>query len=130
MTRHPPARPVAALVSRLRAELLREGECCERAHVVYIDRARRYCGEATMGPGGSASLVLDPRAILANGFRLGAHGMILAHNHPSGDCRPSRADLEATHRLVWVGRMVDLHVLDHLIVTPLAVYSMRQGGLL
>lgn len=127
MTHHP---PVAALISRLRAAVLRDGECCERAHVVYIDRARRFCGEAGFGPGSTASLVLDPRTILADGFRLGAHGMILAHNHPSGDCRPSRADREATHRLVWVGRMVDLYVLDHLIVTPLAVYSMRQGGLL
>lgn len=128
----PPARSGAAatLVCRLRTVLLRHGDARERGHVVYIDRARRLVGESAMGPGSIASLVLNPRDILAAGFRLGACGMILAHNHPSGDCRPSRADLEATERLAWLGQMVDLRVLDHLIVTPSATYSMRAGGVL
>ncbi|MFN3990525.1 MAG: JAB domain-containing protein [Erythrobacter sp.] len=118
------------LVRHLRQALIRSGEACERGHVLFTDGAWRYLGDRALGAGGQASLVLRPREILMAGFALGARGMILAHNHPSGECRPSQADLDATERLRWLGGMVDLALLDHLIVTHSAVYSMRAGGLL
>lgn len=138
----PPTRPVcqpaersgevhlARLVSYLRASLLSAADQRERGHIVYIDSARRYLGEATIGTGSIASLVLSPREILAAGFRFGASGMILAHNHPSGECRPSEADVVATQRLAWLGQMVEMSLLDHLIITTSAVYSMRARSLL
>jgi DNA repair protein RadC len=121
---------VERLVRYLRGALIKGGEQRERGHVLFTDSARRYLGDTALGAGGPASLVLAPREILRAGFALGARGMILAHNHPSGECRPSRADCEATDRLRWLGEMVDLALLDHLIITPFAVYSMRAGGLL
>jgi len=117
------------LVRHLRAALIKGGERCERGHVLFTDGARRYLGDTPLGAGGRASLVLCPREILKAGFALGARGMILAHNHPSGECRPSRADHEATEQLRWLGAMVDLALLDHLIITSASVYSMRAGGL-
>lgn len=121
---------VERLVRHLRGALIRGGDQRERGHVLFTDGARRYLGDAALGAGGPASLLLSPREILKAGFALGARGMILAHNHPSGECRPSRADCEATAQLRWLGAMVDLVLLDHLIITPVAVYSMRAGGLL
>lgn len=121
---------VDCLVRHLRSALLAGDAKRERGHVLFTDSERRYLGSTALGTGGRASMVLSPRAILEAGFALGARGMILAHNHPSGECRPSRADHDATERLAWLGRMVDLALLDHLIITPSAVYSMRAGGLI
>lgn len=118
------------LVQHVRHALIKGTEQRERGHVLFTDGAQRYLGDTALGAGGPASLVLNPREILMAGFALGARGMILAHNHPSGECRPSRADCEVTEQLRWLGAMVDLALLDHLIVTPFAVYSMRAGGLL
>ena len=59
---------------------------------------------------------------------MGARGLIVAHNHPSGDCRPSRSDILATHRLKEVAIALDIELIDHLILTENAVYSMRAGG--
>lgn len=121
---------VECLVAHLRRALLASDDQRERGHVLFTDCKQRYLGDIALGAGGCASLVLDPRAILKAGFGLGAKGMVLAHNHPSGDCRPSKADHAVTDRLRWLGAMVDLVLLDHLIVTAQAVYSMRAGGLL
>lgn len=130
----PAARPchihVDWLVRHLRRTLLAGDGQREHGHVLFTDGERRYLGGTALGAGGRASMVLSPRAILQAGFALGARGMILAHNHPSGECRPSRADQDATEQLAWLGRMVDLALLDHLIITPSAVYSMRAGGLI
>lgn len=126
----PSQRHVECLIAHLRRALLSDGELRERGHVLFTDGAQRYLGDVALGSGGSASLALDPRAILNAGFGLGARGMVLAHNHPSGDCRPSPADHAVTDRLRWLGAMVDLALLDHLIVTAHAVYSMRTGGIL
>lgn len=119
---------IADVISHLRAAVLRTDDQRERGHVVYFDAARRFLGEAGLGAGSVAGLVLRPREILAAGFQLGASGMILAHNHPSGACQPSQADRVATQRLAWLGQMVDLALIDHLIITTKGVYSMRAGG--
>jgi DNA repair protein RadC len=121
---------IECLVDHLRCALLASGDQRERGHVLFTDRQRRYLGDIALGTGERASLMIDPRTILKAGFALGAQGMVLAHNHPSGQCRPSKADHEVTRQLRWIGEMVDLVLLDHLIVTPHAVYSMRAGGLL
>lgn len=63
-------------------------------------------------------------------LRLDARELILAHNHPSGQCRPSSCDMTATRRLAEVARALDIVLIDHLILTDEAVYSMRAGGLL
>lgn len=121
---------LARMIAHLRATILTEPDQRERAVILYTDKARRFLGEVRLAPGTSDALALCARTILANGFNLGACGMILAHNHPSGECRPSAADELATRKLCWLGQMVGLALHDHLIVTAAQVYSMRRGGLL
>jgi DNA repair protein RadC len=70
------------------------------------------------------------RGLLGEALRLDAVGIILAHNHPSGQCRPSERDISATRRLCDVAKALDIALIDHLIFTEDAVYSMRAGGLL
>jgi DNA repair protein RadC len=75
-------------------------------------------------------LQLRMRLLLGEALRLDAAGIILAHSHPSGICRPSPSDITATHQLAMVARALDVSLVDHLIFTNDAVYSMRAGGLL
>ncbi|MGY6551242.1 MAG: JAB domain-containing protein [Erythrobacter sp.] len=121
---------IVRLIAHLRAAVLRDPVQRERGHVVFMDAQRRYVGDAEIGTGSISRLILCPRDILSAGFRLGARSMILAHNHPSGDCRPSEDDITATRQLAKLGQMVDLVLLDHLIFTPNATYSMRARGIL
>lgn len=111
-----------AMIAYLRSVVLSPGAFHERCHVVFVD--------ASIGLGGLNVLSLRMREIFGEALRLDAHGLILAHNHPSGHCRPSSCDSTATRRLAEVARPLDIVPIDHLIFTDEAVYSMRAGGLL
>lgn len=73
----------------------------------------------------TASLV-HPREVFKPAIRRSAHAMILAHNHPSGDPSPSREDREITQRLIQVGKMIGIEVLDHLVIGNGLYYSFRE----
>jgi DNA repair protein RadC len=119
-----------ALIAYLRSVVLSPGAYHERCHVVFVDAEQRQLGDASIGLGGLNILSLRMREIFGEALRLDARGMILAHNHPSGHCRPSSCDIIATRRLTEVARALDIVLIDHLIFTDEAVYSMRAGGLL
>jgi len=102
----------------------------ERGHAVFVDAQSIWLGDATFGMGNSSSLSLRMRELFSEALRLRATGVILAHNHPSGDCRPSQRDIAATKQLQAVARALDITLIDHLIFTTGAVYSMRAGGML
>jgi DNA repair protein RadC len=79
----------------------------------------------------AASVALPVRSIVADASRLGSVGVVLAHNHPSGDAQPSVADCRATRALSQAGEAIDLTVLDHLIFGADGhCNSMRRMGLL
>lgn len=77
----------------------------------------------------NASLV-HPREVFEPAVRNLAASIILAHNHPSGDLKPSHEDLLITKKLVDSGRLLDIHVLDHIIVTKNEYASLQEQGLL
>ena len=70
------------------------------------------------------------RQLLSRAFDLGASGIILAHNHPSGSSEPSEADIALTQRIAAFTRSVHIVVLDHLIVGEADIVSMKERGLL
>jgi DNA repair protein RadC len=125
-----PQSQMAGMIGYLRRAVLGDDPSQERCQVIYLDDRRFYLGDATLGRGGKASVLLHMREVLSEGLRLGANCMVLAHNHPSGDCRPSHRDIVATQRLTMIGSMVQLELLDHLIITPASVFSMRAAGLM
>jgi DNA repair protein RadC len=75
-----------------------------------------------------AQVDVHPRELFRPCIREGIHSVILAHNHPSGDCEPSEADVELTKRMCEVGRLVAIPVLDHLIVTDSEHCSLAALG--
>lgn len=125
-----PETRLGAMIDYLRAVVLAPNEGRERCHAIFVDARRCYLGDAACGMGSRGTLSLRMRAIFADALRLDAQGMILAHNHPSGHCRPSGCDIAATRRLADMARALDIELVDHLIMTREAIYSMRAGGLL
>jgi DNA repair protein RadC len=82
------------------------------------------------GIGGITGVVADPRMILAVALDIAAVSIVVAHNHPSGNLRPSRADEELTQKLKEGGKLLDVKLLDHLIVAPCGIqyYSFADEG--
>ena len=119
-----------ALVAHLRAVVMAQQSAGERCHAMFVDARHGVLGEASIGMGNRSTLSLRMRDVFGTALRLDAAGVILAHNHPSGKCRPSAHDITATRRLAEVARALDIALIDHLIFTQEAVYSMRAGGLL
>ncbi len=77
----------------------------------------------------NASLV-HPREIFTEALKQNAAAVILVHNHPSGDAEPSQDDLEITKRIVEAGKIMDIDVLDHVIITKTHIFSFKEKGIL
>jgi DNA repair protein RadC len=80
--------------------------------------------------GGITGTVADPRIILAAAVKCCAVNIILAHNHPSGSLKPSRADEQLTVKIKEAARFLDITVLDHIIVSTEGYFSFAEEGLL
>lgn len=133
LLREPPASPeqrAAAMIAHLRAVVLAPPHRRERGHAIFVDTNSNWLGDAPCGLGTMSTLTLRLRSLMGEALRLDAAGIILAHSHPSGHCRPSGCDIAATRRLIEVAGALEVTLIDHLIFTTDAVYSMRAGGLL
>jgi DNA repair protein RadC len=101
----------------------------ERLWVAHVDGAAR-CLHVECYEGEPESVGMPVRDIIVDAARLGSSGVVLAHNHPSGDARPSNADCQATRKLARAAEALDLTILDHLIFAGRDCASMRRLGLL
>lgn len=101
----------------------------ERLWVAHVDDAAR-CIHVEYYEGEPESVGMPMRQIILDAARYGSSGVVLAHNHPSGDARPSHADCQATRKLARAAEALDVAVLDHLIFAGGNCASMRQMGLL
>jgi len=84
----------------------------------YLNRGNQVLGLYKVGIGGITGVVADPRMVLAVALKIAAVSIVVAHNHPSGNLRPSKADEDLTFKLKEGGRLLDVKLLDHLIVAP------------
>lgn len=80
--------------------------------------------------GGLSGTVADPKIIFHMALQHQASAIIMVHNHPSGNLKPSREDLVLTKKIADAGRMLDINVLDHLIITDNGYFSFGDEGLL
>lgn len=126
----PQEQRTTAMIGYLRSLVLAPPLQHERGHAIFLDDRSNWLGDTPCGIGTLSSLTLRMRALLGEALRHDAAGIILAHSHPSGACRPSGCDIATTRRLVDVARALDIVLVDHLIFTIDGVYSMRAGGLL
>jgi len=114
----------AYLQARLRA-LPREA-----FHVLFLDKKNQLIADERMGEGSISHAPVYPREVVRRALELSASGVLLAHNHPTGDPTPSSADVEMTRQVVAACRALDIAVHDHLIVGGDQVASLKALGLM
>jgi len=102
----------------------------EEFKVIFLNRSNRVMQIFTVSQGGITGTVADARLILGAAVKIAACAMILAHNHPSGSMKPSRADEELTRKIKEAAGYFDIKVLDHVIISPENYYSFADEGLL
>lgn len=100
----------------------------ETAVVLFLNRINNTIGWMKVSTGGQAGTVIDGKIVFAAALQCGASGIILSHNHPSGETKPSNSDIHLTKCLVEIGKYMDLQVLDHLIITFTTYYSFADEG--
>jgi DNA repair protein RadC len=115
--------------ARILAEYI--GESDREHFVIAMMSVRgRMLGLHTVSVGSLAASLVHPREVWKPAILAGAHALIVAHNHPSGDPEPSAEDLALTRRLAAVGQLLGIEVLDHVILGEASRFvSLRERGL-
>jgi DNA repair protein RadC len=112
----------------LRAKL--EHKKTEVFIAVYMNRSNKIQHHEVISTGGITGTVADPRVILKRALEYDATAIILCHNHPSGNLKPSKADEDITYKIKEAARYFDISILDHIIVSDEGYYSFADEGLL
>lgn len=102
----------------------------EEFYVVFVDRANQVIRTEQISKGGLSGTVADGKIIFQKALESKCSALILAHNHPSGQLKPSEADLKLTKSLINFGKYIDLQVLDHLIFSDNSYFSFADEGIL
>lgn len=105
-------------------------ELIEEFKMLLLNRRNRVLGVANISTGGVSATLADPKVIFATALKSGASGIILCHNHPSEELQPGKADIDLTHKLQQGGRILDIEVLDHLIVSKDNFYMFADEGII
>lgn len=104
----------------------------DREHflVLFLNPKHAVLGMETVSIGTLSSSLVHPREVFKQAIKRSASAVILAHNHPSGNCEPSKEDLQVTKRLKDAGELVGIEVIDHLIIGEDRYYSFCENELL
>jgi DNA repair protein RadC len=105
-------------------------DLCEQAKMLLLNKANKVLGLLELSTGGVSGTIVDPRLIFCAALKANATGLILCHNHPSGNYQPSNADEIMTARIKEAGKFLDIKLLDHLIITAEGFFSMADEGIL
>ena len=105
-------------------------ELSEQFYILLLNRANNVIGISEISSGGFSATVVDPKLIFGIALKSAAAGIILAHNHPSSNLQPSNQDLIVTKKLVEAGKLLDLQILDHLILSKYNYFSFGDEGLI
>ena len=106
--------------------------CCqEQFNVLFLNNANQPLGIYKASKGGITGTVADIRLILGMALKSLATGLILSHNHPSGNLKPSEADLMLTKKFKEACYLLDISLIDHIIISPFGErYSFADNGLI
>lgn len=96
--------------------------------VVYLNKANRVLATEVVSTGGVTGTIADPKIIFKRALELQASHLILSHNHPSGNLRPSEADRKLTDKIKHAAKLIDMEVIDHIIVSDQGYYSFADSG--
>lgn len=102
----------------------------EEFWVLYLNNSNKVLSKSQQGKGGITGTLVDVRLVFKTAFELGATALILCHNHPSGNLKPSEADKKLTQKLKIAGENLEIQVLDHIIITENGYFSFADEDIL
>jgi DNA repair protein RadC len=102
----------------------------EEFWILYLNNSNKVLAKAQLSKGGITTTVVDVRLVLKKALELGAIGLILVHNHPSGTLKPSPSDLDLTRKLKNAASTLEITVLDHIILTEKTYFSFADENVL
>ncbi|WP_452597354.1 RadC family protein [Pontimicrobium sp. MEBiC01747] len=102
----------------------------EEFWIIYVNNSNKVIQKNQLSKGGITGTLVDVRLALKMALEVGAIGIVLAHNHPSGTLSPSKADIALTKKLKLASESLDIKVLDHLIITEKSYFSFADSNLL
>lgn len=100
----------------------------EHMYVLYVDNSNKIVGYQLLSVGGITSTLMDIRILMQGALLTSSVGLVLIHNHPSGKLKPSVMDKNLTQKVKEAGKVLDIKLLDHLIITEQSYYSFADEG--
>ena len=101
----------------------------EQLKMLLLTKTHHVLGLVHISTGGVSGTVADPKLIFGPAIKTNASGIILCHNHPSGCLQPSLDDIKLTQKIIEGARVFDMILIDHLIISQIAYFSMVDKGL-
>lgn len=98
----------------------------EEFWVIYLNQASKFLLKSKLSTGGISGTVADVRMIFKKGIEINASAVVLVHNHPSGKLKPSQADIRITKTMIEAGKLLEIVVFDHVIITDHGCYSFKD----
>lgn len=105
-------------------------EMLEEVKILLLNKSNKVLGVYDLSKGGMSSSIIDVKIVLSIALKTLASGIIIVHNHPSGNLSPSKADIDITEKLKSACNLMDITVFDHLIISKDNYYSFADDGLL
>ncbi len=102
----------------------------EQFKIMLLNRANKVLGIVDVSTGGVAGTVADPKVIFSAALKANSSVIILSHNHPSGNLKPSQADIDLTRKLIAAGNYLDINVIEHIILTSESYLSFADEGII
>jgi DNA repair protein RadC len=102
----------------------------EEFWILLMNQANHIVGKSLISKGGVSGTVVDSKMVFKPALDVLASGIILVHNHPSGNLKPSQQDIDLTRKLAQAGRLLDITVHDHVIITNGNYYSFADMGMI
>jgi len=100
----------------------------ETAYVLYLNQSNRIKGFLKLSDGGMTNVIVDPRLVMMGALGCSATAIVLSHNHPSGNPRPSEDDRLLTKKLMAACKLMDISFIDHIVMGAGRYYSFRDHG--
>ncbi|RZJ51686.1 MAG: DNA repair protein [Flavobacterium sp.] len=102
----------------------------EEFKIILLNRNNRVLGLVNVSMGGISGTVVDPKVVFVIALKANASGLVLCHNHPSGNLNPSNADIKLTAKLKEGAKLLEIEIHDHLIISEHGYYSMADEGVI
>jgi len=117
-----------SVVKAIRASI--KDKAKEHFKLILLNPRNKIIGISTISIGTLNASLVHPREVFKDAITHNAYSVVLAHNHPSGDSEPSEDDLMITKKLVEAGKILDIKVIDHIIITKSGYFSFKEKNLI